>query len=78
MFSVDQCHVWSDRAVARAWAATFEGVGSGSTPIMEEGMTRPSDLAESPSTDGSRKVAYARYGSVASANILCRALSNNS
>ena len=36
------------------------------------------DWAESPSSDVLDRTAYARYGSAASANMFCRALSNNS
>ena len=36
------------------------------------------DWAESPSCDVLDRTAYARYGSAASANMFCRALSNNS
>ena len=44
----------------------------------EEGMARPGNSAESPSTAALRRTAYAGYGSAAIANILCRALSSNS
>ena len=71
VFGVYQGHVWSGRAVGRALADVFEGIGGAPTPIMA--VVRPKEawrglgnLAELPSTDGLGKVAYARYGSVAS------------
>ena len=74
------CH---DRASDRVSGAVFEGIGSGSLPIMA--VLRPKkawrglgDWAESPSSDVLDRTAYARYGSAASANMFCRALSNNS
>ena len=67
----------------RVSGAVFEGIGSGSLPIMavlqsEEGMAGPGNSAESPTNRCSKQGRYARYGSAASANILCRALSSNS
>ena len=44
----------------------------------EEGMARPGNSDESPPTGAPGGLAYAGYGSAASADILCRALSSNS
>ena len=76
-------HVWSVQDVGRASVGGLEGIGIAPTPIMT--VLRPKkargglgNLAELPSTDGLGKIAYARYGSAASANILRRAVSSNS
>ena len=50
---------------------------SGGSLEAKEGMTRHGNSDESPSTDAPPQVAYAQ-GSAASADSLCRALSNTS
>ena len=69
--------------IGQGLGAVFEGIGSGSLPIMVvvrpkkawPGLTTRQSRLQ---TDAPGRVAYARYGSAASANILCRALSSNS
>ena len=83
VFGVYRGHVWSDRVVGRAFAAIFVGIGGGSRPIsalvrLKKAWLGLGNLTELPLTDGLCKSVYARYGSAARADILCRALSNNS
>ena len=83
VFGVDSWHVWAVQDVGRAWGGVLEVIGIAVTPVRA--LFRPKKawpgLATRLSrlqTDAPGRVAYARYGSAASANILSRALSSNS
>ena len=62
-------------------AASLRGLATVSHQIMvvvrlKKAWRGLGDWAESPSSDVLDRTAYARYGSAASANMFCRALSN--